>query len=266
MTCWKTSKPDAKVLNTTLSFIQNLGINFSANQIIKAASGAKRTATKAKVEPTEEAVQIGEILASSPESIQKNLDNVEMPAYRPDAEPTDVIDISTGTAAPTKTYVSEPAAVAEAMRKSGIAEDGLTAADRKFFTNWKAVSDEAGIQKVVQESTRTLRKLKDFPSDFKFALSRADTWWKQNRALLDVNIDGAVGNFQNDMVTLTKKGEAVEMLMDDFYKNSDKYLKEYSVVTEEGFIAAALVGEELGVRIQKLARQAVNLENADTAD
>ena len=127
-------KPNARVLNTTLSFIQNLGINFGANQVIKAASGAKRSATGAKVEPTEEAVQIGEILASSPESIQKNLDNVEMPAYRPDAEPTDVIDISTGTAAPTKTYVSEPAVVAEAMRKSGIAEDGLTAADRKFFS------------------------------------------------------------------------------------------------------------------------------------
>ena len=34
-------------------------------------------------------------------------------------------------------------------------------------------------------------------------------------------------------------------------------------VSQEGFIVAAAIGEELGVRLQKLARAAVNLENVN---
>ena len=264
-------KPNAKALNAVIGFFQNLGINYGANQIIKAGGSAFRRANGIKSDVTEEASQVAEVLGKSPKTVQKQLDDVELPVYRADAEPTDVIDVNTGVNKPTKNYVSEPALVAEAKRTSGIGDDDLLAADRKYFSNWKPISDEVGIRRVIQEATSTLRKLKDFPEDFNNSLIRAEDWWTSNRQLLDTNIDLAAERFYKDQTRLTQRGRSSLQISETVNSGksaqeqipTETLLREFTEVSEEGFLAAALIGEELGVKIQKMARQAINLENSE---
>ena len=51
-----------------------------------------------------------------------------------------------------------------------IGTDGMTRADRNFFTNWGSLTDEVGVQRALQEITSNLNKLKNFPADLDVAL------------------------------------------------------------------------------------------------
>jgi hypothetical protein len=252
----KTSTSKAFVL--TWGFLENLGINFTANKLFKwlgadqpLADGAESTARA---------------LGKDAKQVSEAIDNVNLPRYSERLEAHQAMDtdsqVRVSKPTPGNEVISDEALIAEALRKSGIGEDGLTAADRKYFTSWKAVAEESTLQKIFQESTKTLRALKSAPDDLKLVYSRAARWWDRNKALLDDEDIGAVTvNFANDMVKpLSEGAEAVRRLTPSM--PVERVLKELSIVSDEGFIASQLVAEELGVRIQKAARIAMNLENA----
>lgn len=250
-------KPHAQAMVAVVGLLQNMGINFGVDALVKHFGPKVVDAIKPE---TSKAAQI---LKKSPDEVRKTADDVNLPLYDTLAEPHQVVDINSAVpvAKPSagKVYVNEDALIRESLRKSGIGEDGLTAADRDYFTNWDVLSNEDSTIRVLKEATDTLRKLKDFPEDLNTALLRAEEWWNFNKELIDENME----QVQHSFTTMTRVLRGKKELKRTAVPDDVAFLREYSAVTEEGYIASALVGEELGVRIQKLARQAVNLENAD---
>ena len=251
----------SQALVAGIGFLQNYGINFSADRLFRYFGDNVFKSFR----NTDDAARV---LGRSGDDVAKSIDNINTPLYDKLSEPHQVVDIDSAVpvSKPSKgrTFINDEAAVQAALRKNGIAEDGLSDADRAYFTNWSAVSDDVGIKKVLEEATSTLKRLKGFPSDMKVSLSRASDWWSENKFLLDDgDVDSVVHNFSDLTKTLESK-EGVVALAEQSKGGLklDTYLREYAATSEEGFIAAALVGEELGVRIQKLARQAINLDES----
>ena len=250
---------NSQVFVAAAGLFQNLGFNWGANKLFNAIGQKLGTIPQA----SKAGKKAAQVLGKNEQAVAKALDDTNTPPYSPDYEPHEVegIDnaVPVGKPSKGKTYISDENLVAESLRKSGIGEDGLTAADRNYFTNWSAITDSTSLQRALQESTKTLKRLKGYPDDLKGAIGRATEWWEYNKGLIDENLDVATLNFANEMVEPLKQKEGL-MLMSS--PPLDVILREYTNVSEEGFVAAALMGEELGVRIQKLARKAVNLENA----
>jgi hypothetical protein len=261
-------KVDAQVFVAAAGLIQNLGINWGADKLFRAIT-SKLGTPDVKLEGEATTARTAQVLGKKEADVVKALDDTKTPDYNNLYEPHEVEGIDSavpvGNPSKGKTFISDEALVQESLRKAGIGEDGLTAADRKYFTNWGAISDSTGVQRALQEATQTLKRLKDYPDDLKGALGRAQDWWNENRFLVDNNLDAAVLNFSQEMVEPLKSKQGVVALLDGRIP-VDKLLREYTNVSEEGYVAAALMGEELGIRIQKLARQAMNLEAADQID
>ena len=255
---------NSQVLTAVVGFVQNYGIIFGADRLVrffgKPAGKALRGVSD---EATDKAAQI---LGKSSDDVDKALGKVNEPLYSKDLEPHEAMDIDNAVPVSKPSggseFLGKEALVAEAIRP-GIAEDSVSNAGRQYFTNWGAVVDDNSLQRVLQEATSTLKRLKGFPDDMKMALGRASEFWENNRALLagDLDdLDAAAVNFADLTKTLESK-EGIKALMGSNLP-VEAYLREYAAVTEEGFVAASLIGEELGVRIQKMASQALNLDTS----
>lgn len=83
--------------------------------------------------------------------------------------------------------INPVAFTAEALRQADIAEDGLTAANREYFTNWKAVADTESMAAALKLATNTLKKLKENKSDLAAFTMRAKAGWDQIKAALDLD-------------------------------------------------------------------------------
>ena len=261
-------KPEAQAMVAVAGLFQNLGINWGANKLFNAIGAKFGKQPEALLNSGEDVTaKTAKVLGKDEKVVVKALDDTNTPPYSPDFEPHQVetIDSSVPVGKPSKPdgYISDESLVAESLRKSGLGEDGLSAADRKYFTNWSAISDSLSLQNALKDATKTLRKLKDYPDDLKLAMTRATAWWNYNKGLIDENLDGVALNFSQTMVEPLKSKQGVVALLDGKLP-VEKLLREYTNVSEEGYIAAALMGEELGIRIQKVARQAMNLENASS--
>ena len=277
-------KPHAQGLVAVVGYLQNLGFNVGTDQVLK---GLAKKFGREWVSP--ETPKVAEVLGESPQTAAKKLDNVAEPVGRPDLEPQEMVDVDSAVSvvkpAGGDKYVSKEALTKELLRKNNLGDDYLTSADRNYFSNIKALSDEKGLQTVIKESMKTVRRLKAFPEDLASSMARAEAWWSSNKHLLDHDLDKLARNFlSGEGEELLPDGTRVQSFVadnvqpmgiakyidiDDTQKGVESALKEYSVVGEEGFISAAIVGEELGVRIQRMARQATNLDNANidfTAD
>ena len=140
-----------------------------------------------------------------------------------------------------------------------IGEDGLTRADRRYFSNWKSITDEEGVKTALQELTSNLKKLKDFPADFNVAVKRANHFWSKNSHLLGQDIEAFAREFYREgLVAL----DARKSLNDFDGINWQRLMRENTRVADDFFIASGLLAEELGVRFAKAARQVVNLETS----
>jgi hypothetical protein len=248
----------SKAFVATWGFLQNFGINVGAEKLLRLLGAEKPEL----VNGSEDAARV---LGRKPQDVSKALDDTTEPTYSRYQEPHESMDTDSQVpvAKPSKgkEVISDEALVAEALRRGGIGEDGLTSADRHYFTSWKAIADDVKLQKVFQEATSTLKALKSAPDDLKFVYGRALRWWDRNKGLLDDDLGTVELNFARDMVKPLNEGAEAALLLTPSMP-IERVLKEFSVANEEGFIASQLVAEELGVRLQKAARVAMNLENA----
>ena len=89
----------------------------------------------------------------------------------------------------------------EALRKAGIAEDGLLSADRQFFTNWKAITDTEGMNNALQVATSTLKKIKETTSDTSRLLFRAKAGGAQIKAALELDDYGTAAKLYRQNFT-----------------------------------------------------------------
>jgi hypothetical protein len=250
-------KPEAKVINAVVGFAQNLGINFGINQVMKKFFPNANVVDEA----TEASVKLAPD-GKTVEQVAEGVDNVQTPNYRPDHEPHEAMDIDTavpvGRPSEGFTYVSPDNLRRELVRR-GLDDEGLTSAQRSYFTNYKALADNEGIQRVIREVTKTLEKLPDFSEDLGQATLRASEWWNANKSLIDDNLDDLAANFADPKSGMTRP-------LDNWTPGGTAYavgkeaLTESLGTTSSGFITGAIIGEELGVRIQKQASMLLNLD------
>jgi hypothetical protein len=253
--------PEAQVMNTVTGFIQNLGINYGTNAIIKRFFPSAAVADEA----TQQSVKLapdGKTL----DQVTEGVDNVQTPQYRPDHEPHEVMEIDNavpvGRPSEGMETVSPDNLRRELMRKAGLGEDGLTSADRSYFTNYKALSDDAGMQRVIREVNQTLKKLPNFKDDLGLAAQRAAEFWNANKSLIDNNLDDLVVKFADPAEGIVKQTETNWEIAGRAFGDVESELSQNLGVTSTGYMVGALIGEELGVRMQKSAHSILNLDDA----
>ena len=210
--------------------------------------------------------EVAEKLGKSVEDVQSSLDDVETPAYSKDFEPHEsqtindqvpVSKVSTG-----KTYINDEALAIQALNRKGIASDGLDAADRHYFTNYRVFSENASYRKALEEATETLTRLDLTSNDRDRVLFGAQRWIRQFMDEVDgsIDVERALVEFPFEMVKPLNDEALVKKAL--ISGGVETNLREGSQVTEEGFVAATLLGEEMGVRLSQAARQATNLDTA----
>ena len=242
---------ESQAFTAVVGYIQNLGINFGANKLFERITGSLPN-------PTKSDKTVAKVLGRNVEDVQRAIADVSEPNYSRNLEPSDVtsIDDAVPVVKPAEgEIISEPALVAEAMRKAGIGESGLTDAGRQYFTNWETILSTDSMAATMQAATNTLKKLKDYPSDMKRATDRGLGMFRLIKQSLDIDdFDGAASTFRkNSSIALDATLKA-----DDI--PDSVFLREMAQVDQDGFVTAGLIGEELGVRLKKAAMQADALE------
>jgi hypothetical protein len=218
-------------------------------------------------EPT---VQAAKALGKDPEEVAKAVNDVQVPQYRADAEPSDVFNVDnfTNTARPSKgnKYMSEEAMMREIMRRSdevkttggAIGQDGLNTANRSYFTNWDVITTDESLQAAFKELTKNYRVLDTFGNEALNVMIRAKKFWQNNKGLLEDGPEGfakAMYDYGEVEPIVGRKG------MSDFENIEWKRaMREEMGVTPEGFTIMSLAAEELGVRISKMGRMINQLE------
>jgi hypothetical protein len=240
-----------------LAFMQSMGIQSGFDQIARKLGPNVTNVLDPQVN------RAAKVLGEDADAVKANVIDADTPPYSRDIEPTSSIsgDTQVPTAKPTVPdgAVNDKAMLAEMLRTSGIGDDGLDAADRLYFTNWRAITDQDSLRRALQESTATLRKLRDFPDDLGLAMLRADEFWSKNKSLLDDDIDEFFTKMSQEPTLLqVRKAKALDNLPTEL----DQIYRETMEVTEGGYLVSALASEELGIKTQKLARVALNLDSA----
>ena len=58
-----------------------------------------------------------------------------------------------------KTYINDEALAAEALKRKGLSSDGLDAADRNYFTQFRNLNSEQSYGRALEEATDTIGEL-----------------------------------------------------------------------------------------------------------
>ena len=214
------------------------------------------------------------ILGTDAIEVYKKVEDVNEIPYNFKKEPHDVMDIdnSVNVSKPSEgnVHTSSEAFHTEMARGfqpdtaatrglNEIGTDGMTRADRNFFTNWGSLTDEVGVQRALQEITSNLNKLKNFPADLDVALKRANHFWSKNANLLGEDITAFAREFYKEGVVPLDPRKS----LNDFDGiDWQRMLRENVKISPDFFAAAGLMAEELGVRFAKQARVVRNLDNA----
>ena len=214
------------------------------------------------------------ILGTDSIEVYKKLEDVNEIPYNHKVEPHDVMDVdnTVPVSKPSEgnVHTSKEAFHTEMGRgfnidtpasrgANEIGADGLTRADRNYFTNWKSITDDVGVQRALQEITSNLNKLRGFPADLDIALKRANQFWSKNSQLLGEDITKFAQQFYKEAVVPL---DPTKSLNDFDGIDWQRMLRENVKINPEFFAAAGLMAEELGVRFAKQARVVKNLDNA----
>ena len=259
--------PEAQAMNAAVGFVQNLGINFGADKLIKYFPKI----WKKKVD------DVAAVSGKDAEEVQKSLTDVNEPKFSSTSEPTDVQTIDSAVSVPKPSegnkYINADSLQAEALRsKEGLDDQWLSDSNRSYFTNLQALSDDEGIRQVIDEITKDLKPLSPVSADYKALFTRVKSFVDQNLYLVKpefdpltkdmsvVNwaIDEVAEQFAKEM-TVPLNREAAEIIVNEDV-GFEQYLKELSKVDNAGFTAGVILGEELGLRLQKQATAIDTLE------
>ena len=187
---------EAQGMTTVVGFIQNTGINIAAEKVF----GVIGKAFGRVVKPSQLDEKVAKLLKKTPEDVQAESAVKNEPRYTKDAEPADVesIDSAQRTATPPDgEWVNEPALIKEILRKNAIADDGLTAANREYLTNWDTITVKKGLQAHLQAATNSINKIQNYPKDLRLMAVRALSVWEDLKSSLEVgDLDGAAEKFR----------------------------------------------------------------------
>ena len=252
-------KPETKLFNATVGFLQNLGINFGVNKIMA------KFFPDVPNPPTDVEVRAGQITGKSGEEVQQSVSNVTQRAYTDAIEMDEAADVDSvvvkSLPSEGNVAVNSDAMVSEMLRPAAD-EDALTSSQRSYFSNYKPLAEEQSIQRVIDETTLTLQRLPDFPEDMKVMVNRAKEFWNANAELLDDDLPKLVDNFFDPKKGLVKGIDPRWNIGSDAFKASLEDVQQRMGVTHSGFIVGAAIGEELGIQIQKASLEALNLDKA----
>src|SRR5210317_530109 len=199
----------------------------------------------------------------SEDQMKDVLENTYKAAYSNLLEPEDVIDAKTVNAT-VKDFegkpISAPALLTEIFRKVGrsaVGEDGLTRANRKYFSNLDVISEEESLQRIVQAITEELPGLKNYNEELAASLERGAQFWKMNEGLLSDNFPAFLNNFAELTIPLYGEG-------DKMAKSLDMYLRTGATLDfsrPESFVIGTLLSEEMSVTAAKLGTAINNLSD-----
>lgn len=200
----------------------------------------------------------------SEDQMKDVLENTYKAAYSNLLEPEDVIDAKTVNAT-VKDFegkpISAPALLTEIFRKVGrsaVGEDGLTRANRKYFSNLDVISEEESLQRIVQAITEELPGLKNYNEELGASMQRAVQFWKHNEQLMSDNFPAFLNNFR-DQLTIPLYSE-----VDWMSQGIDMYLRKGATLDfsrPESFVVATLLSEEMSVKAAKLGTAINNLSD-----
>jgi len=272
------TKPEAQVMIAVAGFLQNLGINYGAEQLIGAVSkrlgkskvdSPKKTDKPKSVPEQKEEVKEFFALDEGNDGLINRLRNtfkddgpgkVKEPTYTANTEPHEVLDVDTlvpvREVSQSRQFINDPELIKRVLSKNNLADDGMDAAGRTYFTNYKALTAKKGLFGVLQEATETLRSIRPAGVDLDDMVFRASAWlgkYVDEASVLDPL--AAARDLPELIVPIDPTLNKIDIPNDQLIYNKGQ-------VTQEGFIASAVIAEELGTRMAQAARVASNLDSA----
>jgi hypothetical protein len=250
---------ESKAFTATVAFLQSYLLEFGVDNVI-----AKLIPNKAPGKVTE---KIAKQLGKTPEEVQAVLNNTYKNAYTSALEPEDVITPNTigpTVIAEAEQVIATPAFLKEIQRKTGVGLDGLTSAERNYFTNLDVISEDTSLQNIVQEITKELPDLVANKVEQAKVLKRAGDWWQANKGLLNDDWAKLVENFADDFaVPFSREGLSSKEVI-KLQQNIGTYMREGAMLdlrVPESYTVATMIAEEMSVKISKLATVINNLED-----
>ena len=200
----------------------------------------------------------------SEDEMKDVLETTYKAAYSNLLEPEDVIDAKTVNATVIDfegKSVSAPALLTEIFRKVGrsaVGEDGLTRANRKYFSNLDVISEEESLQRIVEAITEELPGLKNYNEELGASMQRAVQFWKHNEKLMSDNFPAFLNNFrENFVIDLYSE-------IDWMSQGIDMYLRKGATLDfsrPESFVVATMLSEEMSVKAARLSTAINNLSD-----
>jgi len=250
----------SKAFIATVAFLQSYMLEFGVDSIL-----AKVTS---KAKPTPLTEKVAKQLNKTPEEIQAALANTYERSYLSALEPED--GITPNTITPTSVVdegnqiLATPAFMKELQRQIGVGLDGLTSAERTYFTNLDVISEETKLQNIVMEMTKELPDLVLNKLEEARMLKRGGEWWSANKQLFHEDWEQLIEKFSDDFtIPFSKEGLSSKQVI-ELQQNIGTYMREGAFLdfrVPEAFTVASMIGEEMSVKVSKLATVINNLEN-----
>ena len=208
--------------------------------------------------PDAQTKRTSEILGKSPEEIEEALADVTNPAYSPDREITDAMDVDSQVPVSRPTgdneVISEAALIRETTRTvSGV--DGLTTSQRNYFTNINNVMRGGRKKQLLQEVASGLRNLRGQDAELQEIAARSAKWLSDNGELSMDEMREALKDLAIKPLDTSPEGLVK-------FQNSDTtaILREIGAASDEGMMILPILLEEATVRLQKAATIAANVD------
>lgn len=251
---------ESKAFIATVGFLQSYFLEYGVDNIIATVTS--------KVKPTKLTEKVAKQLGKSTEEVQEALNNTYKRSYMSALEPED--GITPNTITPTvvaeegNRILATPAFLQELQRKVGVGLDGLTSAERKYYTNLDVISEDTKLQNIIVDMTRELPDLVMSKLEEAKMLKRAGDWWAANKQLLNESWEELVEKFSDDFtIPFSKEGLDPKQVL-QLQQNIGTYMREGAFLdfrVPEAFTVGTMIAEELSVKVSKLATVINNMEN-----
>ena len=230
-------------------------------------------------QPTEEVADTARFTNQSPDTVRKKIYNQD-PIPDPWGEPFDNADINTiaGVSLPPEgKVVNTEALIAQLFRRRSAENNIVPDANNNLYIRPELLSDDIGRQEILKTIMRPLKRMRDFPKDLNKVFNNVQEPLRQMADLMGRNEFDSVMRLMiregfiepRDARTAIPmvKGEDGRYLMDSRDGLLKTVMKEYGVAGPEGMVAISVVGEEMAMRLKKVAQNIKQIDfsgnNAD---